>query len=907
MRTLDADHLLAQKGNSHDVLFKVVVQGDTYDRTRIIWGDETETPDSHLLTIVLDNSDKALDSKDYKGRQCILSLGEIDANGVERYSPLPKFYVMDMNLHSSEGLLTATLTLVGEPNMYDMDKASQYLNGDNAGSDTIKDLLTAIAGNGFAPYTHTSQWTPTYDSEDALLDTLQPKGAINIYLNDSKLNVTNRLLLFTKVTKRFEDDGEIHFFVPTISGQTWVAATAYALLDYVQPTTPNNNFTYRCTTAGTSGGSEPTFPTTAGGTVNDNTVVWTAVAPDYEYALDVAGEHTFLKKVNRKPFVIPNSVQVSSITGDGDGFVGLRTDTASSSIRLIREFIEMTLDSSDQGDLVAAGMIEQYRLRNEVGSGEVPMNVGQETHDWIKFTDKRQDDVRLGNVGYLQRQFGSGTWTMRIGLGDIRNAAFPGLVPPDVIRNYRVHEIPQVAFAGITVEASNITEGGSEFVPPSGRAPGVRPPIDPRTDPETGLFPDIIPTITSGVIAQRLKQNQDLGFQTMNEHAVVLQRLSTAIQELRYANGGPSAVGFTGSGGGGVAPSGAAGPQGDRFTDAKLGSVATISGIKPTLRYEETDQTDPAGRRAIYVNGDILKLVKAASADWASETTLWEIDSNGNITQKAGSNWVLASDNNIILAPVQYITEQRGRLQAINSISRIVNPTAALHAEFQSGSDNDVTIQTAARIAWDPQTANNGAGVRLDFLTTTSTTRASSSVQQGSNEPLPASIWAKWETATHSGRRGSLVLGVEDNNDGVATEYVKVDGKLGLVVFSKAITTPGMIYDAATELTISGGAVTLTQGYHTIDTENDDPSDILDTLSASPAGNIVFLQPANSARTIVVEHGTGNIFLKSGVDLVLDSTDKVVMLFHNGTNWVDATGADVGLAQDARILAVMGL
>ncbi len=441
MRSLNADHTTAQKSNNHSPLFQIVVDGDTHKRDRILSIEEMETPDSHTATVVLDNSDKALDAEDYKGLQCIMSLGEIDANGVERLSALPKFYVMGMDLHSSEGLLIATLSLIGEPNMLDLDVANQYLNGNNSGQDTIKDLLTAVAGNSFLPFTHTTIWTPTYDSEDSLLDTLQPKDAVNIDLNDSKLNVINRLLLLTKVVKRLEDDGEIHFFVPTISGQTWVAATAYVLLDYVQPATPNNNFTYRCTTAGTSGGSEPTFPTTAGGTVNDNGVVWTAVAPDYEYALDVAGEHTFLKKVNRNPFVIPNSVKVSSFPDDGDGFTGTATDAVSAAIRTIQVFFEQSVADNAQALAIAKTHIENYRLRNETGSGEVPMNVGAETGDWTKFTDKRQNDVKLGNIGYLQRFIGPNKWKMRIGLGDIRNASFPGLIPPSVIRDYIVSAI----------------------------------------------------------------------------------------------------------------------------------------------------------------------------------------------------------------------------------------------------------------------------------------------------------------------------------------------------------------------------------------------------------------------------------------------------------------------------------
>lgn len=54
----------------------------------------------------------------------------------------------------------------------------------------------------------------------------------------------------------------------------WAATTAYSLTNYRCPTTPNG-YAYECTTAGTSGGTEPTWPTTVGNTVNDGTVVWT--------------------------------------------------------------------------------------------------------------------------------------------------------------------------------------------------------------------------------------------------------------------------------------------------------------------------------------------------------------------------------------------------------------------------------------------------------------------------------------------------------------------------------------------------------------------------------------------------------------------------------------------------------
>jgi len=63
-----------------------------------------------------------------------------------------------------------------------------------------------------------------------------------------------------------------------VTAAAWVINTVYALGDYVLPTTPNG-YRYECTTAGTShAANEPTWPTTIGTTVADNTAVWTCEA-----------------------------------------------------------------------------------------------------------------------------------------------------------------------------------------------------------------------------------------------------------------------------------------------------------------------------------------------------------------------------------------------------------------------------------------------------------------------------------------------------------------------------------------------------------------------------------------------------------------------------------------------------
>ncbi len=60
----------------------------------------------------------------------------------------------------------------------------------------------------------------------------------------------------------------------SVTGATWAATTAYTTTSFVTPTTANG-FYYKCTVAGTSGSSQPTFPTVLGQTVTDGGATWT--------------------------------------------------------------------------------------------------------------------------------------------------------------------------------------------------------------------------------------------------------------------------------------------------------------------------------------------------------------------------------------------------------------------------------------------------------------------------------------------------------------------------------------------------------------------------------------------------------------------------------------------------------
>jgi hypothetical protein len=109
----------------------------------------------------------------------------------------------------------------------------------------------------------TSSYTPNLDTHDFWDDVVANEVSGGGY-------TTNGYALASKT---------LTYVAANSYGTAWGAATAYGgdtTAHFVRPTV-GNGYVYRATASGTSAGSEPTWPTTVGVTVADNTVTWTNV------------------------------------------------------------------------------------------------------------------------------------------------------------------------------------------------------------------------------------------------------------------------------------------------------------------------------------------------------------------------------------------------------------------------------------------------------------------------------------------------------------------------------------------------------------------------------------------------------------------------------------------------------
>jgi hypothetical protein len=121
--------------------------------------------------------------------------------------------------------------------------------------------------------------------------------------------------------------------------------------------------------------------------------------------------------------------------------------------------------------------------------------------------------------------------------------------------------------------------------------------------------------------------------------------------------------------------------------------------------------------------------------------------------------------------------------------------------------------------------------------------------------------------------------------------------------FWKRLYAKKLILGPDSELTIAAGAITVTQGYHRVDTTGDASTTNLDTIVGGVDGMILVLRPENDARTVVVRHNQGaasgnNILLADDSPFVMDNEDDVLVLIYEAG--LDTNGAWIEVCRNAR-------
>lgn len=80
---------------------------------------------------------------------------------------------------------------------------------------------------------------------------------------------------------------------------------------------------------------------------------------------------------------------------------------------------------------------------------------------------------------------------------------------------------------------------------------------------------------------------------------------------------------------------------------------------------------------------------------------------------------------------------------------------------------------------------------------------------------------------------------------------------------------------------IAGGEITASDSFHRVETEGKIALSNLTTINGGQPGQMLVLTPVNASRTVVLQHNTGNIFLKGEADLSLTKTQHHIVLIYN--------------------------
>ena len=368
MRELSSTLLQAQKAHPVRGLVKLALTYNdttyTYLKDRILNIKEVGDGSLQTIEITLQNRDGSLTDIDFRGYEGVLSFGATTSAGDE-YSAIAPMTVRAQEFLSEPDELHCTLTLIGMCNDMEDDEASELYEPDTDDNKSVKTLVDSIARATLSCFSHCKEYITVWESGyDGLADTYIPKDAFRIYTSNNRRAAIDRLLAYTENVMLPKADGRLHIFKPTTTGTTY----------------------------------------------------------DSEYKLD-ASEHQFFAKALRNRLVIPNYVKVQSRETDDPQYSGTATDSESYALLPKAQYKETYLASDAEAADIAAAILARAKLWCESGSASVPMNVGTEGFDYIKVTDSREDDSRVGNIGKYTRTYDvrKNLWKLSFSFGNWQN------------------------------------------------------------------------------------------------------------------------------------------------------------------------------------------------------------------------------------------------------------------------------------------------------------------------------------------------------------------------------------------------------------------------------------------------------------------------------------------------------
>ena len=248
--------------------------------------------------------------------------------------------------------------------------------------------------------------------------------------------------------------------------------------------------------------------------------------------------------------------------------------------------------------------------------------------------------------------------------------------------------------------------------------------------------------------------------------------------------------------------------------------------------------------------------------------------------------------DNSVVAGQTLIARFDGIATALGLLAPKANPTftgtvtaPAFSGELTGNASTATTLQTARTI--------NGAAFNgsTNITVNTANTLTRGGYLTGANfNGGAATTWAVDATPANTASKVVARDASGDFSAGTITASLAGDVSGPAVTATGAVTGGRFVTTAGGTLTINGGIISVTNGYHAVDTQAAAATDDLDTINGGTAGMMLILRAANSARDVVVKKGTGNLRIVS--DFTLSHVDDRLVLLGDGSGWVELSRSD---------------